>query len=178
MRTISISKLKAINSYRGRFTLLMGVVALVLVLVVVLAGSAPSPISKVISNAVAFPIYYPDPNRLPANYTLNQNSIMVVKPGVVIFNVAIAGQKQNIVFSEEVRPSDATMNSFLANYIPLHTDFNTPLGSASVGAYNDGNEIKSVISLPINNGPWIIVTAPGSISNAVFESVVNALVKN
>lgn len=178
MRKISVAQLKEINSYRGRYALLIGGVVLTLFLVIFLSGTSTSPILKSVSSAVAFPVYYPDPSRLPAGYTLNTSTIEVVKPGVVILNVSVPGRKQNIVFSEEVKPSLATINSFLADYIPLHVSFNSPFGSANVGAYNDGNGIRSVISLPINNGPWIIATAPGNVSNSIFESIVNTLVKN
>ena len=168
--------LRELRGYRGRFVLAASVLALVLLLIFTLAAQTNDPIPKKIVSSVPFTIYYPNQSALPSGFKLNLSSFQSVSPGVVIYSVSYAGNKE-VVFSEQKKPSTNTIKQFAANYIPLHTTFNTPIGNGIYGAYNDGSGLKSVISLPIQNGPWLIVTAPSSLSRAQFIKIIDSLIK-
>ncbi len=170
--------LKDLGTVKGRVVIVVSVVVILLIGAFFFSGPAPSPIPRSISSKVSFPVYYPDPGRLPNGYSLNFASTEVVNPGVVIMFVGYGKQSQYIVMSEEAMPSSSTISNFLTSNIPLNTSFNTPFGSGVIGAYNDGKELRTVISLPINNGPWIIATAPKSINSSQFENILSSLIKN
>lgn len=175
---LSAAELKRVNSIRGRFIVLISLVTIVLVLIILLIARPPiSPIPKAITSAVNFPIYYPDPGQLPTGFNLNKSTIQYIKPGVVIYGIDYP-KSQRIIISEEARQSQATINQFISSYIPLHDSFSTPMGQAALGAYNAGkSSLRSVISLPIKDGPWLIATAPSNISRTTFIQVVDSLTK-
>lgn len=168
---------KVANSYQGRFAIILSLIVLVLVLgAVAVMRNSSSPIPKSILASAKFPVYYPDTSQLPAGFSLNQKSIQYINPGVVIFLISYQ-HKQSIVVSEEVKPQASVINQYNSDYIPLHITFPTSMGQAILGAYNDGkNGLRSVVSLPINNGPWLIATAPGNISHAQYEQVIESMV--
>ncbi len=167
-----------LSNYQGRFALVMIAAALVIVWVAVVLAKQPiSPIPVAIQKAVSYPVYYPDPNRLPKGYSLNLKSIQLVNPKVVIFSLD-GSHQQMIVFSEQASPGNATITRFESSYIPLHTTIWTPIGNAFSGAYNDGKTIKTLVSLPISGGPWLIITAPDNISHQALQQILNALIKS
>jgi hypothetical protein len=129
-----------------------------------------SPVPKAVAQAVNFPVYYPDPNKLPAGYNLNQNSFSVPVKNGVAYSVSYDNGKK-IVFSVQAKPSDNELQSFNSNYIPLRIDYQTSLGQAEIGAYHS----RTLVSLPVINGPWIVITAPSDIDQSQLKQVLSAL---
>lgn len=176
---ITILTNKIFKSTRGRFLFLFGVIGVILIVVIAFSGPSQSPIPKSILSSVSFPVYYPDPGRIPAGYSLDSKHIERINPGVVILFISRGAEAQYVVISEEANPGSPVINHFLADNIPLHSNLSTPLGTAAIGAYNDGREERTVISLPvINGGPWIIATAPGNANLAQFSKIVEVLIKS
>lgn len=170
--------LKEMNANRGIYAIGLTIVIVFIAWLVALISSNPiSPVPKKISDAVNYPVYYPDQSRLPNGFSLDTRSIELVGPKVVILAVKYSGNKM-VVFNEQDNPGPSVINQYAADYIPIHTTFWTPIGNALLGAYNDGHSIKSVVSLPINNGPWIIITAPSNISQNNLKEVIDSLTKN
>lgn len=152
--------------------------AFIVVAVAVLMSSKPvNPIPKAILKAVPYAVYYPDQGRLPAGYTLDVHSIQRSSGNVVEYFIDYA-DKQMIVVFEQTMPAQNTISHFTSTYMPLHTTFWTPMGNAILGAINYGKSIRSVVSLPINNGPWIIATAPSNINQKDLEQVINSLIRS
>jgi hypothetical protein len=179
IKKIKAAYIRSLKGYRGRFVLAVSILVVVLILVFTLVPQPSVPIPKSILSAVSFPIYYPDQSTLPAGYTLELNSFQLINPGVVFFSVSYGQNKDFIVFSEEKMPSNSVTRQFASDYIPLHTPINTPYGQGIFGAYNNGSgSLKSVISLPIQNGPWLIVTAPSNINHNQFVKVIDSLIKS
>ena len=175
---LNIKKIhKAVDDYRVRIVILLPLVLLCFVLIVSLFTRQSDPIPPNIISAVPFTIYYPSSSTLPSQYSLSSSSIRVPAPGVVLFNVTY-GINQNITISEEAQPADSVVSNFISSYIPLHNSFSTPIGSAVMGAYNDGKSIRSVISLTVDKGPWVIATAPSNIDRYQFEQVIDSLTKS
>ncbi len=169
---------KDINTNRGGYAIGIAVVIVVVAwFIALISSNSISPVPKSISNAVNYPVYYPDQSRLPEGYQLDKRSIELVGPKVVILAIKYADNKM-IVFNEQDNPGASVINQYAANYIPIHTSFWTPIGNAILGAYNDGHSIKSVVSLPVNNGPWIIVTAPSNINQTNLKEAIDSLTKS
>ena len=165
------------NSYGGRIILAAAIAVLVIAILVFATSKPASPIPKNISSAVTYPIYYPIQSQLPRGYRLDISSFESGGPGVVIFTVTY-GKNNIIVFTEQPMPSRTVIAKYASSYIPLHSSFTTALGQATYGAYDDGGAIKSVISLPINHGPWLIATAPPTINQGVLLKIISALTQN
>jgi len=151
--------------------------SLAVVLVAGLAGWSliqknSSPVPKRIAQKVSFPVYYPEQAKLPGGYTLDlQSFTSPVKNGVAYAVVYSGGKK--IVFSVQAKPSDNELQSFNGNYIPLHLDYQTALGQAEIGAYH----AQTLVSLPVIDGPWIVMTAPSDINQDQLKQVIHALRK-
>lgn len=134
----------------------------------------PTVVPKKIQKSVDFSIYYP--GTLPAGYVLDTQSFRLADPGVVIFAVA-HGKGKSIVFSEQDQPSASDIDKFITTYLPLNSEVKLPLGQAKVGAYGSAPNIRTVLSLPIRNGPWVIVTMPSDISHDDLVKILAALTK-
>ena len=172
--------LSFLKSYPGRLYGSFGILLLAIAWIIwgLMQASQPlDPIPASISSKVSFPVYFPDSAKLPRGYSLLKNSIQYSKPGVVIYIVSNA-LNQQVVVSEEAEPAESTIGSFLSSYIPLRVSINTPNGKGEFGAMNQGKNLRSVISLPISDGPWIIATAPSSISRGDFTRVIDSLIRN
>lgn len=136
---------------------------------------AISPIPKKIQKSVSFPVYYPDPKKLPAGYTLDKNSINTPQKNAVLYKVNF-DQDKKWVFSLQQKPSDDEIQSFYANYIPLRNKLDIPLGHVEIGAYNNKGTVESVVSLPISrSNTWIIVTGPANFDQPKLEQVLKSL---
>lgn len=123
-----------------------------------------------ITRSVNFPVYYPDPAKLPSGYTLNRSSFSnPVKNGV--YYSASYGNGKKIAFSVQAKPSDSELASFKSSYIPLRIEYGTSVGQAEIGAYQN----KTLVSLPILNGPWIVITAPPDINQEDLKSILSAM---
>lgn len=133
-----------------------------------------SPVPKAISQAVSFPIYYPDSSKLPPGYRLSTASFTKpVNNGVSYSVVYDSGKK--LVFSIQKKPSDNELESFKSNYIPLRIDYETPIGTAEIGAYNNHGDIQTLVSLPTKLDAWIIVTAPYDTNQDKLKQVLKSL---
>lgn len=133
-----------------------------------------SPVPAGIRSAVTFPIYYPDAKRLPAGYSLNASSFQKVQDGVVLYSIN-RDDGQRISMTEEESPGDKVIDDFNKNSIPLHTSVNTALGQANIGAYGQAPNSRTVVSLLVKNGPWLIITAPSNASQSDIKQIIESL---
>jgi hypothetical protein len=138
-----------------------------------MAGS--SPVSTDVQGAVTFPVYYPQQSKMPAGYSLDRTSFRLAQSGVVVF--AVVKGSQQLVFSEEETPGDNIVDKFTSSYIPLHNTITTDLGKAAIGAAGQGSNLKTVVSLPITKGPWLIVTAPADTKQSDMQQILQSLTK-
>ncbi|HSX18343.1 MAG TPA: hypothetical protein VLE51_03240 [Candidatus Saccharimonadales bacterium] len=168
---------KHVSHFRKKkLVAVIAVLGIVLILVVVGAWlygqKSASPVPKNIKNAVSFPIYYPDQKKLPAGYILDTKSFAnPVKNGV---SYAVNyGNGQKLIFSVQPKPSDNELQSFYGNYIPLRIDIQIPNGQAEIGTYHN----QTLVSLPVINGPWIIITGPQNTNQSQLKQVLSALRK-
>lgn len=136
--------------------------------------SDTNPVPKKIQKSVGFSVYYP--GSLPAGYTLDDTSFQLPEPEVVLFTVTY-GKSKNLVFSEEQQPSSSDIDKFIRNYLPLNSALQLPLGQAKIGAYGSAPNIRTVLSLPIHHGPWLIVTAPSDVNHDDLVKIVTSLTK-
>jgi hypothetical protein len=153
--------------------------ALLLIIIIGVAGTlaywgrTASPVPKTISQSVTFPIYYPDPNKLPAGYTLDLRSFSApVKNGVTYW--VNYGKGSRIVFSIQQKPSENELQTFAGNYLPLEIPYQTPVGLAEIGAYN----LKTLVSLPTNGSAWVVITAPPNIDQGQLEQILSIMKKD
>lgn len=141
-----------------------------------MAKQLPDPIPLAIRKSVPYSIFYPDSSRLPSGYRLSQNVIHFAKADVVILMINYGSK--SIVVSEQQPPDSSTINNFVAEHIPVHTTLPTALGQAEFGAYNSGNGLRTVISLPVPNGPWLIITAPPDAKRQTLIEIISSMVKS
>jgi hypothetical protein len=130
-----------------------------------------SPVPKAVAQAVNFLVYYPDQKKLPPGYNLNTNSFNLSPDKKGVYYSVSYGANKKIVFSVQVKPSDNELQSFNSNYIPLRVDYQTPIGQAEIGAYHS----QTLVSLPVINGPWIVITAPPDINQDQLKQVLRAI---
>ncbi len=133
-------------------------------------GASLSPVPATVMAAVDYKVYYPDIKKLPAGYNLDEKSFNVPVKNGITYTVSY-GNNKKIVFSLQTKPSDNELASFRSNYIPLRTDFQTPIGPAQIGAYN----AQTLVSLPVLDGPWIVITAPPDIDQDQLKQVISSL---
>lgn len=139
-------------------------------------GGHTSLVPKNIRNSIDFPVYYPDIKKLPHGYSLDTKSFRLAQPGVVLFAVTYDDGK-DITFSEQQQPSSNDINKFVSSYIPINTTLQLALGQAKIGAYGSAPNIRTVVSLPIHNGPWLIITAPSNVSHDDLAKALQSLTK-
>jgi hypothetical protein len=132
-----------------------------------------SPVPAVVSRAVSFPVYYPDRAKLPVGYTLDLNSFKTPVKNGVTYSVSYGNQK--LVFSLQLKPSNNELESFKTNYIPLRIDYQTPIGLAEIGAYNNHGNVQTLISLPTKTNTWIIITGPYDTNQDKLKQVLSSL---
>jgi hypothetical protein len=152
---------------------------LLLLIIIGVAGTlayrdrTTSPVPKTISQSITFPVYYPDPKKLPAGYTLDLSSFSTpVKNGVTYW--VNYGKGNKIVFSIQRKPSNGELQTFDGNYLPLEISYQTPVGMAEIGAYN----LKTLVSLPTNSSAWVIITAPPNIDQGQLEQILSIMKKD
>lgn len=127
-----------------------------------------------IQKSVPFSIYYP--RNLPAGYTLDEKSFQIPESGVVLFTVTY-GDGKSIDFSEQQQPSSGDIDKFVKSYIPLNSVLQLPLGQVKVGAYGAAPNIRTIASVPIHDGPWLIVTAPSDVNHDDLTKLITSLTK-
>jgi flagellar basal body-associated protein FliL len=133
-----------------------------------------SPVPSAISQAVSFPVYYPNPEKLPSGYYLDKDSFKNPVKNGVAYSVSYGGNKK-IVFSAQQKPSDNELQAFNSSYIPLRTDYQTKAGQAEIGAYNNHGTIETLVSLSTNSSTWLVVTAPYDINQDQLKKVLSAI---
>ena len=131
-----------------------------------LLGPPYDPIPLSVRQTVSFRIYYPDQSKLPIGYSLDIKSISASNQAVVYVIRSNSGQKLNV--SIQARPSAAQLIYFDNSIIALHTQINTNIGKALIGAINS----QAVLSLPVG-GSWILITAPGSFNQSTLQRVID-----
>jgi hypothetical protein len=154
--------LKRQHKRKSRKPLVIGICAFLIILIAGVGGflyinKTKSPVPKNISKSVNFPIYYPDQKKLPSGYTLSKSSFKSPQPGAVLYSVQYDNGKK-LVFSVQQKPSDSDLAAFVKNYIPIHRQVLTLVGTATVGAIGP----QTVVSLPTDSNTWIIVTGPAN----------------
>lgn len=132
------------------------------------------PVPASVQSAVSFAVYYPGQDKLPAGYSLDHSSFRVAEAGVVLFSVSY-GNGRSMAFSETARPASDVIDKFNTSAIPVHTQLTTALGKAVVGAYGSGKDLRTVASLPVNGGPWLIITAPSDINHDDLNRILQSL---
>jgi hypothetical protein len=158
---------------------LMGAVVVILLLGLIIfiqhRIKADSSVPVEIQKAASFPIYYPEQAKLPSGYSLDNTSFRFAQPGVVVY--ALQKGSQQLVFSEEETPDGDVVNKFTSSYIPLHNTITTGLGKAAIGAAGQGSNLQTIVSLPITDGPWLIITAPAGSKQSDMQQILQSLVK-
>jgi hypothetical protein len=177
IRPLELMQEQAMLDLRQRQQKIKRVVGIVVITALFVAGIAllvhtPSVVPKPIANSVSFPVYYPDPKRLPNGYILDTDSFSSPVKDGVSYTVNYDTNKK-VVFSVQVKPSDSELQTFNSSYIPLRIDYKTKLGQAEIGAYHS----QTLVSVPVNNGPWIIITAPEDINPAALKQIIQAIRK-
>lgn len=128
-----------------------------------------------IRTAMSYPIYIPADNSLPAGYTYDESSFRETDPGVIIFKIKQRADREVIV-SEQAQPSSTVIENFIKNYIPLNTSFSTRLGQLQIGANGYAPSLRTIASISIRQGPWLIITAPSDIKHTELKQIVESLV--
>jgi len=73
-------------------------------------ASTPVAIPDSIAKKVKYPIYLP--TKLPGNYKIDENSLMLVEQDTVLLFEAKDGVGGNLIFSEQQRPQNFNFDSF------------------------------------------------------------------
>jgi hypothetical protein len=156
----------------SRTHLLFSIIILIVIIAVGLKLFIPAydPVPNSVQLAVNFQIYYPDQSKLPIGYTLEVHSFSASNQAVVYAIRNNLGQTLSV--SVQSRPSAAQMSYFNTSIIALHTSLNTSIGTALIGAINS----QTVVSLPVNKS-WILITAPGDISQSKLKQVIESFKK-
>ena len=133
-----------------------------------------SPVPKSAQESVSFPVYYPDQNKLPLGYTFNLGSFSNPRKDVLLYAVDYSVGKK-IVISLQKKPSVDQINKFYLAFIPLTNQVNLPLGQARIGITSNQPDQKTIVSLPTNDGVWIIATAPVGVDQKQLNQVMSSL---
>ncbi len=133
-----------------------------------------SPVPKDVSKKVSFIVYYPDPKKLPAGYTLDTTSFSNPQKEAVLYSVKYDNNKK-IVFSVQPKPSEDELQNFYSNYIPLRNQLDVSIGHAEIGAYNLKNDLKTMVSLTTKTSTWLIITAPSDVNPDMLNQVLASL---
>ena len=122
-----------------------------------------------ISKQVAFPIYYPDPAKLPAGYILDKDSFST-NGQVVVYGVTYSTDKK-IAFTLQNKPSADKLATFYKNQLQLRTETQVPLGTVAFGTLTN----QRFMSLPTKTETWLIATAPLDTDPKVLVQIIENL---
>lgn len=123
----------------------------------------PSEVSK----HVDFPIYYPDPARLPKSYILDRTSFSATDNAVIY---AVRQGDKTLTFSVQARPSDEDLDTFYANQLPLRDEVPTPIGDGAIG----GVMGQTFVSIRAEKA-WVIVTAQADINQTDLKAILKSM---
>lgn len=148
----------------------VGVIVLVLLIFIFIKLFIPpyNPVPKSIRQAVNFQVYYPNPDRLPIGYTLDESSFSSGN-NAVLYSVSYGG-KQKLIFTEQLKPSATELQNFDTSVIPLNTSLETNIGKATIGAARG----ETLVSLPTTGSTWIIMTGPYATPQNQLKQVLEA----
>ena len=136
--------------------------------------TAAGPVPDDIQSAGGSGAYQPDTSKLPAGYTFDNSSIHQADDGVTI--LTIKGNSGNSVsISQQAQPGKEVIDNFTKTYIPLHTALGTGLGEAQIGASGQSSSLQTIVSLPVKDGPWLIITAPADVSQDDLKQIIESL---
>lgn len=172
---IQKSKTKVVALSRNRLVIIALVLLVIALTAIVLHFKNkkpvydPVPIS--VRKSVNFDVYYPDPKKLPAGYTLNIKSFEASNQAVV-YSVSY-GNNQHFVFTDQKEPSPTSIQGFYKAHMPLTISVNTNVGTAQIGVLNN----ETVVSLPTNTNAWILMTAPLNASQQAVRQVIGSMTK-
>jgi hypothetical protein len=154
-------------------------IGITICLLIILGGGAAfflvrshSPVPKSIAKQVDFPVYYPDQKKLPGGYSLNTTSFTSPDKGVVVYSVQY-GQNDKLVFSEQPKPSNAELDNFNKQRIPIHVEFTTKFGKAELGIIGQ----QAVVNVLLKDNVWVIITGPQTLREKDVSPVIAALKK-
>lgn len=136
--------------------------------------AAGNPVTDTTQSAGGSGVYQPDSAKLPVGYTFDSSAIRQADDGVSIVTVS-SGNGNSVSISQQAQPGSDVIDNFLKTYIPLHTALETKLGQAQVGASGQSPNLQTIASLPVKNGPWLIITAPADISQADLKQIIESL---
>lgn len=134
-----------------------------------------SPVPKNIQKAVSYPVYYPDPKKLPAGYNLDPNSFSAPKPDVIVYSLRNKS-RQKLSISVQAKPDDSVIQDLYNRAIPLRSQYQTKIGLAQIGVYQSSTP-QTIASLPTNDNVWIIITGPVNINQTELKQVLSSLKK-
>lgn len=127
-----------------------------------------NPVPLSVRQSVGFPVYYPDTKKLPDGYTFVADSFSASGQAVVY---RINHGQDHLVFTLQQKPSALDISNFYTAHMPLHLDFQTPSGTATLGVIGR----QTVISLPTKSNTWILITAPTNMDQGQLEKVVQSI---
>ncbi len=126
-----------------------------------------------IKAAVNVPIYYPDPKKLPAGYTLDTNSFKKINDQAAGYVVTYDNGKR-LVFTVQAKPSADEIDEFYKNQMPLHFSIDTGVGKAAVGVINN----QTVASLPTNDKSWLLIAGPTDVNQDQLKQILKSIQKS
>lgn len=160
-----------------RYLFAVGVaIGLMIILQLALLGhkgsviATPDPIPLSIRQSAGFSLYYPDPTKLPAGYSLDKNSISLSQQAVLL--IVTNAKQQRIIMTIQKKPSDAAIQTFYRVHMPLTLPISTDIGPAAQGDLNN----ETVVSLPTSADAWILATAPLNVNQQQMAQVMKSLV--
>jgi hypothetical protein len=164
-------KFKLSWKYASVIVLGVGIVIAGVFLLSRLYAHATDPVPARISSAVSFPIYLPESPKLPAGFKLETGSFSA-RDNAVIYDV-LGPHSVKLVFTLQKQPSAADIQSFYSTRMPLSIPVSTSVGTAEIGSLLN----EQVASLPIINGPWVLVTAPLNFNQSNLKQILQAMTK-
>lgn len=135
--------------------------------------ATPAPQATIVPASIrqqaSFPIFYPDPQKLPGGYSLDKTSFSG-NAQAVVYSVTYDTNKK-IAFTVQQKPSDSELKAFYANQIPLRQEVKVPAGTAVIGVLNN----QTLVSLPTETNAWLLITAPLDINQEQLQEVIKAI---
>jgi hypothetical protein len=164
------------NGFNKRWIVIAGflLAAVLIGLAVWRLTAAGNPAPDTIQSAGGSGVYQPDSTKLPAGYTFDNSAIRQADDGVSIVTIS-SGNGKSVSISQQAKPGSDVIDNFLKTYIPLHAALSTSLGQAQVGASGQSSSLQTIVSLPVKNGPWLIITAPADISQDDLKQIIESL---
>lgn len=124
-----------------------------------------------ISRRVSFPVFYPDPKKIPNGYKIEEKSFSATKQAVVY--AVNYGDGKKVAFTIQPAPSEDNLKMFYTNKLPLHNELTTPVGPGVIGAL----ENQTFASVVAETNTWVIARAPLDIPQSQLKQLLLSLTK-